>query len=118
MSPLATALWLGNLLCDTGGQLTFKAAAGATGAMHGLDRWRALLMNRWTWVGLVAFAGEFVLWLAFISLVPLGMAVLLGSVNILAVMVGGRMFFGEPLTPARTAASLLIASGVALVGLG
>jgi len=118
MRPLATALWLGNLLCDTSGQLAFKAAAGATAATAGLARWRALLGSPWTWLGLAAFVGEFVLWLAFLSLVPLGMAVLLGSINILAVMVGGRLFFAEPLTPARTAASLLIASGVVLVGLG
>ncbi len=118
MSPLASALWLGNLLCDTGGQLAFKAAARGTGQAQGLAHWLALATDKWTWLGITAFVGEFILWLAFLSVVPLGMAVLLGSVNILAVMIGGRLLFGEAMTARRTAASLLIAGGVTLVGLG
>ncbi len=61
---------------------------------------------------------EFLLGVAFLSLVPLSLAVLVGSVDILAVSIGGRLFFGEALTPRRTFSTILITLGVALVGWG
>lgn len=44
------------------------------------------------------------------------MGVLVGSINIFAVMIGGRIFFKEPLSASRVTAITLIAIGVALVG--
>ncbi len=61
---------------------------------------------------------EFLAWAAFLSLVPLSRGVLLGSVNILALMLAGRLFFGERLTPLRVAGMGLIGLGVAVVGVG
>ena len=58
------------------------------------------------------------LWLAVLSLVPLSLAVLVGSIDSLAVSVGGRIVFGEALTLRRTGCISLIAVGVALVGWG
>lgn len=118
MTHLAVLLWIGNILFDTVGQLSFKAAAISPEGVSGFARWRRMLCNRWIWVGVSAYVAEFLLWLAFLSLVPLSQAALVGSVNILAVMFGGRILFAEQLTVWRTAAALLIAFGVALVGWG
>lgn len=118
MTPLAVLFWIANILFDTIGQLSFKAAAISPGGLSGLARWRRIFGNRWIWIGASAYIAEFLLWLAFLSLVPLSQAVLVGSVNILAVMLGGRIFFAEKLTTRRTGAALLIACGVALVGWG
>ena len=116
MSPLATLLWASNLLCDVVGQLSFKAAARTPEEAAGIERWRRMLADRWIWIGVGAFVAEFALWLAFLSIVPLSLAVLVGSADIVAVMAGGKIFFGEALTPRRALAATLIAVGVALVG--
>ena len=59
---------------------------------------------------------EFVIWLAFLSLVPLSEGVLLGSINIVAIMLAGRYFFAEKLSPLRVVGIGLISLGVAVVG--
>jgi drug/metabolite transporter (DMT)-like permease len=119
MSALATLLWILNLICVTAGHLSLKAAATiAAPDTHGLARWKAMFADVWVWLGVSAFAAEFLLWLAFLSLVPLSLAVLVGSIDTLAVSLGGRIFFGEALTIRRTVSILLIAVGVALVGWG
>jgi multidrug transporter EmrE-like cation transporter len=41
-----------------------------------------------------------------------------GSITIVGVMLGGRLFFRERITPPRAIAIALIAAGVALVGWG
>jgi drug/metabolite transporter (DMT)-like permease len=116
MIPLATLLWASNLVCDVAGQLAFKAAALAAADTSGLARWGRLMTDKWTWIGIAAFVTEFVLWLAFLSLVPLSLAVLVGSADVVAVMIGGWLCFGETLTARRSLAAALIAIGVALVG--
>ncbi|MBB3225785.1 drug/metabolite transporter (DMT)-like permease [Luteibacter sp. Sphag1AF] len=118
MSTLAAMLWLLNVVLDTGGQLAFKAAAGDDRAGDGLARWRYMLSRPWIWVGGGCYVLEFVVWIAFLSLVPLSEGVLLGSINIVAVMLAGRWLFRERLTPLRVTGILLIAAGVAVVGAG
>lgn len=116
MSNLAIILWLLNMALDTGGQLAFKQAAGTPG--DGLDRWRAMAGRPWLWLGIACYAGEFLAWTAFLSTVPLSQGVLLGSVNIIIVMIAGRLLFAERLSRLRVAGISLIAIGVAFVGLG
>jgi drug/metabolite transporter (DMT)-like permease len=119
MTPLATVLWILNLTCVTAGHLSLKAGATAVAADGpALQRWRATVKEFWVWIGVSAFAAEFLLWLAFLSLVPLSLAVLVGSIDSLAVSVGGRIAFGETLTLRRAGCISLIALGVALVGWG
>ena len=118
MSPLATLLWIANLFIDTFGQLSFKAAAHAPGAKNVAHRWRIMLLNYWLWLGVGTYIIEFFVYLAFITKVDLSQGVLMGSLNIVVVMLGGRLFFKEQLTPSRMLATLLIAVGVALVGWG
>ncbi len=116
MTPLATLLWLLVIFVDTFGQLAFKAAATIAADVTGVARWRKMLLDKWIWCGIFSYVGEFFLWLAFLSLVPLSQGVLVGSINILSVMLGGRIFFGEKLTRKRVVATVLISTGVALVG--
>ena len=116
MTTVATLLWAGNLVCDVVGQLAFKAAAVSETGVGGLARWRRLAANKWIWTGIGAYVAEFVLWLAFLSLVPLSLAVMVGAADIVAVMVGGRLCFDETITPRRATAAALIVVGVVLVG--
>lgn len=118
MTALATLLWILNLACDTGGHLSFKAAAIAGGNQQGITRWKTMAGNVWIWVGLAIFVSEFFLWLAFVSMVPLSVAILLGACDIATVSVGGWFFFGEALTLRRVIPTALIAIGVVLVGWG
>jgi drug/metabolite transporter (DMT)-like permease len=118
MSSLALLCWMLNVVVDTGGHLSFKAAANVADNVHGFERWRTMFGDKWIWIGVVLFVLEFVIWIAFLSLVPLSVAVLLASLNTAAIMIGGRLCFAERLTPKRIGAALLITIGVALVGLG
>ena len=115
MSLTAALLWLGTIFFDTLGQLGFKTAAThetATGTAY----WLALLRNKWVLLGIGCFVGEFVSWLGFLSLVELSEGVLLGSINIVAIMLAGRWFFHEKLTRLRLIGIGLVALGVAVVG--
>ncbi|KQP48564.1 EamA family transporter [Pseudorhodoferax sp. Leaf274] len=118
LPALAVGLWTANMLLDTCGQLAFKAAAQADArAGTGLARWRWMLGRPWLWIGVGCYAAEFLVWLAFLSLVPLSDGVLLGSINIVVVMLAGRLLFAEALSPLRLAGILLVTAGVAVVGL-
>lgn len=111
-------LWLANVLLDTSGQLAFKAAAHDERAGDGLARWKYMLARPWIWVGIACYVVEFVVWVAFLSLVPLSKGVLLGSINVVAIMIAGRLLFRERLSPMRVTGILLVAVGVAIVGAG
>jgi drug/metabolite transporter (DMT)-like permease len=117
LSPLVIALWAMNVVVDSAGQLAFKAAATGPGELDGLARWKAMAARPWIWIGVACYVAEFVLWLAFLSLVPLSDGVLLGSINIAALMIAGRLLFGERLAPLRVAGIVLVCIGVAVVGL-
>ena len=117
LTPLVATLWVLNVLVDSGGQLAFKAAASEPGLLDGMARWRFMLARPWLWVGVACYVAEFLLWLAFLSLVPLSDGVLLGSINIVAIMVLGRILFHERLAPLRVAGIVLVSIGVAIVGL-
>ncbi|MCY1197744.1 4-amino-4-deoxy-L-arabinose-phosphoundecaprenol flippase subunit ArnE [compost metagenome] len=116
ITPLVFALWVLNVLVDSGGQLAFKAAASTPKSTDGLARWVWMARRPWLWIGLSCYVAEFVLWLAFLSLVPLSQGVLLGSINIVAIMVAGRFIFAERLSRVQVAGILLISIGVAIVG--
>ncbi|MBB1602602.1 MULTISPECIES: EamA family transporter [Variovorax] len=116
LTPLVLTLWVLNVLVDSGGQLAFKAAAGDPRAGDGLARWAFMARRPWLWVGVGCYVAEFVLWLAFLSLVPLSEGVLLGSINIVAIMIAGRYLFAEKLSRMRVAGILLISIGVTIVG--
>jgi drug/metabolite transporter (DMT)-like permease len=117
ISPLVAGLWLLNIVLDTGGQLAFKAAAGDEQAGDGLARWKHMASRPWLWLGVGCYVIEFLVWIAFLSLLPLSEGVLLGSINIVMIMIAGRFLFGEKLTTLRVSGILLVTLGVTIVGL-
>ncbi|MFZ4834037.1 EamA family transporter [Rouxiella sp. Mn2063] len=117
MSQLTLILWVLNILTDTAGQLAFKAAAQNGVGYSGLAQWRQMMCHPWLWIGMGSYVLEFVVWLAFLSLVPLSLGMMLGSINIVVIMIGGRLFFKEVLSPWSLLGIVLIACGVAVVGI-
>lgn len=115
MPVLATTLWIANVLLNTAGQLAFKSIA-VTRRDDEMQRWRIMLASPRLWAGIVCFSLEFFAWFALLSLIPLSQAMLIASINIVAVIIGGRLFFGDRLGVPRVAGMLLIAIGVALAG--
>jgi drug/metabolite transporter (DMT)-like permease len=118
MTQLVLFLWLLNMLVDTGGQLAFKMAATHGAAVSGLGHWRHMACRPWLWLGILSYIGEFFVWTAFLSQVELSLGIMLGSINIVAIMLAGRFLFREKLTFWRVSGILLITGGVAIVGLG
>lgn len=112
------ALWSINVVLDTLGHVAFKTAAKGGARDIAAHRWWHMARRPWLWVGIGCFGLEFLVWLAFLSLVPLSQGVLLGSFNIVVLMLVGRWLFAEHLTRWRIAGIGLIALGVGLVGLG
>ncbi len=115
-SAITVGFWALNILVDSAGQLAFKAASVEPGEAEGMARWAHMLQRPWIWAGIACFVVEFVLWLAFLSLVPLAQGVLLGMLSIVTVMLGGRLWFHEHFTRLRVIGISLIVLGVAIVG--
>lgn len=118
MSHTAIFLWLLNVIIDTVGHLVFKAAASQGLDLDVVQHWKHMLARPLFWVGVGCYVCEFFVWLAFLSLVPLSSGVMLGSINIVVLMVAGRLIFKDKLTPWRVAGMLLLTLGVVLVGVG
>lgn len=117
MSHLTLLLWLLNVVMDSLGQLSFKAAASGSAHIEGMQQWRYMLRRPWIWMGMACYVLEFLLWLAFLSLVPLSVGMLLGSTSIVTIMLAGRIWFKESLTRWRLTGILLISLGVAVIGI-
>src|SRR5258706_1129608 len=117
MTKLAILFWVANVVLDTVGQLAFKWAAVIE---HDSEwgRWKGMLGAPALWIGIACFVLEFLAWLALLSLVPLSVAVLIGSINIVALSLAGRWLFHERLDRMRVAGMALISIGVALTGGG
>lgn len=118
MNAIVIVLWALNIVLDTCGQLAFKTAAADPDAGDGIARWRHMAMRPWLWLGCICYGFEFLVWAAFLSLIPLSHGVLLGSINIVIIMLVGRILFRERLTRMRVAGIVLISLGVAIVGVG
>ena len=119
MSLFATLLLAAVLIGNTAGQLLFKAASLRTNSDEGSPTYfRQLAVQPTLWLGVLLYLVEFLVWLAFLSVVPLWQGVMVASIDILAVMLAGRVLFGEQITPPRLLAVSLIAVGVVLVGWG
>lgn len=115
MSNLAIFFWITNIFLDTAGHLAFKSAA-ITEHEAELQRWKMMLSSPPLWIGIVCFGLEFGVWFALLSLIPLSLAMLIGSINIVVVMLAGRLMFRERLDGMRVTGMWLIAIGVALAG--
>jgi len=117
MSLYASLLLAIVLIGNTTGQMLLKAAS-LRSARAGKSHWAGLMTDPLLWLGLGIYVVEFFLWLAFLSIVPLWQGVMVACIDILLVMVGGRIFFAEQITTPRCVAISLIAVGVLLVGWG
>jgi drug/metabolite transporter (DMT)-like permease len=115
MSNQALFFWIANIVLDTVGHLAFKSAASAHDENE-LQRWKQMFRSPRLWIGITCFVLEFAVWFALLSLIPLSQAVLIGSINIVVVMLAGRLLFHERLDRLRVAGMSLIAIGVALAG--
>ena len=118
MNLTVVAVWLVTIFIDTIGQLAFKAAASEHQDHDGLAHWKAMALRPWIWIGIASYIIEFVTWLVFLSLVPLSDGVMLGSINIVVILIAGRLFINEKLTRNRLIGVILINLGVTVVGLG
>ncbi len=115
MSNLAIFFWILNIFLDTTGHLAFKSAAITEHKVE-LQRWKIMLSSPTLWIGIVCFGIEFCVWFALLSLIPLSLAMLIGSINIVVVMLAGRLLFQERLDRLRVVGMWLIAIGVGLAG--
>jgi drug/metabolite transporter (DMT)-like permease len=118
MDSVASALLLAVLVLETISHLALKSASLRVAHQDGLAYIAVFIAQPAFWLALAAFVGLFLSWLAFLSRVPLGQGVMAGSITIVGVMVGGRLYFAERITPPRALAIVLIALGVSLVGWG
>jgi hypothetical protein len=114
----ATLLLAAVLIGTSAGQLLFKAASIRGTRVGAPSYWLALATDPLLWLALVIYVTELVLYMAFLSIVPLWQGVMVVSFDLLLVMIGGRIFFAEALTMPRLLAIGLIAFGVLLVGWG
>ena len=109
------ALWLLIVLAASVGQLAFKAAAAGPSGGGLFAGWLRMLRRPWLWVGIASFLLHFVLWIAFLSSVPLSQGMLLAALQIVVIYGAGRVLFGEPGSWLRLGGVGLIALGVAIV---
>lgn len=115
MSAFSVFVWLLNVFVDTVGHMAFKSAALAEHDSE-LSRWKAMFSSFPIWLGIFCFVLEFCLWLVLLSVLPLSLGVLLGAINMVAIVVVGRLLFDERFDPMRVAGVIMITFGVALVG--
>ncbi len=115
MSNLAILVWVLNIIVDTTGHMAFKHAA-IIEHENEWHRWKMMLSSMPIWIGILCFCLEFALWLVLLSMLPLSTGVLLGAINMVSIMVAGRLVFHELLDPMRILGMALITLGVGLVG--
>ena len=120
MTSLIALFWLSNILLDCAGHIALKRAALGDMLQEetALVYWRRLTKSPYLWLGIILFIGEFFAWLGFLALLPLSQGVLLGAVNIVAMLLLGRWLYAEVLNSWRVIGAALISAGVMLVGLG
>jgi len=118
MDRTAVLLLLAVLVLETVSHLALKSASVRAARKAGLDYLLTFGAQPAFWLALACFVALFLAWLAFLARVPLGQGVMAGSVTIVGVMLGGRIYFREHITPPRALAIALITCGVVLVGWG
>ena len=107
-----------NVTLDTVGHVALKFAATTNqNEFTEVARWKSMLGSFPLWVGIVCFCLEFVVWLAFLSVLSLSQGVLLGAINMVSIVIAGRLIFKEKLDRMRLLGMGLITVGVIFVGI-
>lgn len=118
MSSIAILIWVINVTLDTVGHVALKFAAVSNAEeTTELGRWKFMLGSLSLWVGIVCFCLEFLVWLAFLSVLSLSQGVLLGAINMVSIVIAGRIIFKEKLDHMRLLGMVLITLGVIFVGI-
>jgi drug/metabolite transporter (DMT)-like permease len=110
------------LALDTMGTVLFKHGTNQFepstqgGWKSNLENIGKALAQKQIALGLIAYALEYVVWLAYISTTPLNVAFSLSSLNVILVLFASRLFLGEQVTKRRYIGALFILAGVFLVG--
>lgn len=119
MSSLAIPLTGCCVLLDVTGQLAFKLGLQRLPELSGgfklLAFWRQLAGAPLLWTGVSAYALQFVLWLAALSMAPLSTVFPIMSLSYCGVVLAGGLILGEPISRRRWAGTVLITAGVILV---
>jgi drug/metabolite transporter (DMT)-like permease len=118
LNSIAILIWVVNVTLDTVGHVALKFAATVDHeASSELARWKSMLSSVPLWIGIVCFCLEFVVWLAFLSVLSLSQGVLLGAINMVSIVIAGRLIFKERLDWMRLLGIALISVGVIFVGI-
>jgi multidrug transporter EmrE-like cation transporter len=120
---ISIALLLVSLVFATAGQLTLKSAMESIGRI-GADQVseagqtiaRAIKEPR-LWIGLALFGISAVFWLVVLSRVDLSLAYPFVGISYVIIVALARFMFHEQVPPLRWAGVLVIAVGIALIGL-
>lgn len=118
MDSFSVLFLLAVLVLETVSHLALKSASSQAARLEGAPFVLQLARHPGFWIAIVTFFLLFLSWLAFLARVPLSTGVMVGSITIVGVMVGGRLWFHEHITPPRALAIGLVAVGVGLVGWG
>jgi multidrug transporter EmrE-like cation transporter len=119
VTTTASALLALAILLEVAGQLCFKLGLDRIpDEARGLGLWSRIALSPWIGGGIAAYALEFPVWLAVLSLAPLSAAFPAASLGYVGVAVACRFILGEPIGRRRIAAMALVVLGVALVSIG
>jgi multidrug transporter EmrE-like cation transporter len=112
LSSIAILIWVINVTLDTVGHVALKFAATAEHTeSKEIERWKSMLRSFPLWVGVVCFC------VAFLSVLSLSQGVLLGAINMVSIVIAGRLIFKEKLDRMRLLGMALITLGVIFVGI-
>lgn len=122
-SAISLVLLLVSISFAVGGQLMLKAAMNAVGRIGtaevqaaGEYLGRALREPR-LWLGLTLFGISAAFWLVVLSRVPLSLAYPFVGISYVVVVLVARFGLGEPVPPLRWVGVVVVAVGIAIVGL-
>jgi drug/metabolite transporter (DMT)-like permease len=107
MIPRIVALVLGCVVLETTEQILYRLG-GRAGGRRGY----------WGYVSpaVAAHVTRLTLWYLLLKMLPLGKAVPLMGTNYLAIALAGKFFFGERVDGRRWLGTVLVLSGIILVG--
>jgi multidrug transporter EmrE-like cation transporter len=119
MSTLAYALLALAIVLEVAGQVCFKLGLDRIpDEAAGLGLWGRIARSPWIGLGIAAYAVEFPVWLAVLTIAPLSEAFPAASLGYVGVTLAGRFLLGERINRRRLVAMALVVLGVALVSAG